>query len=315
MTLKTLIHLALAEDIGRGDVTTRVLVPRNQRGAGVIVAKEPGVLSGIKLAGEIFRQRDPSLVVKRHKKSGARVKKGEKILTVKGRVRSILGAERVALNFLGHLSGVATLTRRYVDKIRGTKARIYDTRKTTPLWRELEKEAVKSGGGKNHRFGLWDEILVKDNHWAAIDQSLQTSRSGARQSPNRRWLWALRALARIKKRKGVAVEIEVENLKQLAELLSLPFIPDRILLDNFSVRDLKRAVIFVEGLDYVLRTRYNLRRKTAGERRALPLLEASGRITLANIRAVALTGVDRISIGRLTHSAPALDFSLELRKA
>ncbi len=286
--LRDLIGKALREDIGTGDVTTRALILPSQKGKAVVTAKESGVLSGIKTAAEVFRFRDPSLKIKLHKKSGAGIKKGDKVLTVEGRITPILEAERTALNFLGHLSGISTLTRRYVDKIRGTQAKIFDTRKTTPLLRALEKYAVKSGGGKNHRFGLWDEILVKDNHWRVIAST---------PSPFPLPLKGERVGVRGKKRRKIPVEIEVRSLKQLARVLESPFVPDLILLDNFSVKELERAVNFVHGV-----------------RRTRPLLEASGGIHLDNVRAVAKTGVDRISVGRLTHSAPALDFSMEVTK-
>lgn len=289
-----LLRRTLQEDLGRGDLTTQALIPKNQRGAAVIVAKQAGIFCGGSTVAEVFHLRDRSLKVKLHIKEGAKVKKGHKVLTVRGRIRSILETERTVLNFLGHLSGIATLTRAYVDRIRGTHAKIYDTRKTTPLWRGLEKYAVKCGGGENHRFGLFDEVLVKDNHWAAIRDVLVRTRCryfGQRLSP-------------LVKRK-VPIEIEVGSLKELAHLLEGSFVPGRVLLDNFSVRELKRAVLFVKGLDRVLRARYRIRRR-------VPELEASGGIDLRNVRAIALTGVDRISVGRLTHSAPALDFSLRL---
>lgn len=295
--IQSLLRMALEEDLGRGDITTQTLIPKNQRGEAVIVAKESGVFCGGDVAAEIFRLQDRSLQVKLHFKEGGRVRKGQKAITVRGRVRPILEAERTALNFLGHLSGIATLTRAYVDKIRGTHAKIYDTRKTTPLWRVFEKCAVHSGGGENHRFGLWDEVLVKDNHWKAIWKILDRTKCryfGERLRP-------------VLRRKKIPVEVEVRSLKELAHLLEGTFIPDRILLDNFSVRTLRRAVLFVDGLDYVLRTRYGLRRKR-------PELEASGGVTLANVRSIAQTGVERISVGRLTHSAPALDFSLSLSR-
>ncbi len=309
--LRSLFKKALAEDIGGGDITTQALIPKNQQSEAVILAKDAGVFSGGPVAAEVFHLQDRGLRVKLGAKEGARVKKGQKVMTVRGRTRSILEAERTALNFLGHLSGIATLTRHYVDKVRGTKVKIYDTRKTTPLWRSLEKYAVKCGGGKNHRFGLFEEILVKDNHWAAL-RSLKLPRM-------------LRVLATTKKRMKIPIEVEVRNIRNLARLLESPFVPDRILLDNFSVSELKRAVIFVKGLDQVLRTRYQIRRRAdrtvpddpaadrrSTDRRPMPELEASGGVNLANVRAVAKTGVQRISIGRLTHSAPALDFSLRI---
>ncbi|MBI2166858.1 MAG: carboxylating nicotinate-nucleotide diphosphorylase [Candidatus Omnitrophica bacterium] len=288
-----LLKMALEEDIGSGDLTTETLIPGNLRGEAEILAKEAGVLSGGPVAAEIFRLRDRSLKVRLFRKEGARIRKSERMMKISGRVSSILEAERVALNFLGRLSGIATLTHSFVERIKGTKAKIFDTRKTTPLWRELEKYAVRCGGGGNHRQGLWDEILVKDNHWKAV-LGLGRRYPGC-------------PLEKIIRRKGPKriVEIEVENLRQLASLLEGTLVPDRILLDNFPVRELRRAVLFVRGLDWLLRRRYGLRRKR-------PELEASGGIHLGNVRQVAGTGVDRISVGRLTHSAPALDFSLRL---
>lgn len=310
---RSLLREALREDVGTGDLTTQTLVPRKLRGEATLIAKEAGVFCGGGVAKEVFRLRDSSLSVRIHASEGAHVKKGKKVLTVRGRIQPILEAERVALNFLGHLSGIATLTRAFVDKVKGTGAKILDTRKTTPLWRELEKYAVRCGGGANHRFGLWDEILVKDNHWAAIHEILDQTRCryfgdrlvGAGLVPARQAYGRPRG-APVQRGRRIPIEIEVRNLKELAHLLEGTFVPDRILLDNFSVRELKRAVLFVRGLNRVLRTHYGLRRK-------LPLLEASGGITLAHVRAVAQTGVDRISIGHLTHSAPAFDFSLNLR--
>ena len=311
--IRSLLRMALREDLGKKDLTTRTLIPRNQRAESVVVAKEPGIFSGGLVAREVFRLCDSSLQIKLLVKGGSPVKKGQKVIQVRGRTQSILEAERTALNFLGHLSGIATLTRQYVDKIRGSKAKIYDTRKTTPLWRDFEKCAVRSGGGENHRFGLFDEILVKDNHWTAMAPFLRKTKcryfldrlAGAGLVPARETGRAQGAPLHSKHR--IPIEIEVKNLKELAHLLEGSFIPDRILLDNFSVRQLRRAVLFVKGLDRVLRTCYKMRRR-------IPVLEASGGITLENVRLVAETGVERISVGRLTHSAPALDFSLILKK-
>ena len=306
-TLRSLLKKALEEDLGPGDVTTRTLIPKGLRGEAAIVAKESGVFCGGKLVQEIFRLQDPTLKVKLHVAEGSRVQKGKRTVTIRGRIPSILEAERVALNFLGHLSGIATLTRIFVAKVKGTHAKIFDTRKTTPLWRELEKYAVRAGGGENHRFGLWNEILVKENHWTAVS-SLRVRRRRAKQSLFLDcFVGPAGLLAMTAKRRKIPVEIEVRSLRELAHLLEGTFVPDRILLDNFSVRQLRRAVLFVKGFDQVLRIRYGIRRKA-------PELEASGGIDLANVRAVAQTGVDRISVGRLTHSAPAFDFSLEMTK-
>ena len=287
--IRSLLQKALQEDLGPGDVTTRLFIPKKQRGEARVVVKEAGIFSGGAIAREVFRTRDPRLAVRIHAREGSKLRKGQIVMSLKGRVQPILEAERVALNFLGHLSGIATLTRAFVDRIKRTPAKIYDTRKTTPLLRELEKYAVRCGRGENHRFGLWDEILVKDNHWAVMP-SFQFAR-----------------LAMAKKHHNLPLEIEVRHLKELIPLLELPFTPDRVLLDNFSVRELKRSVLFVHSFYQVLKSKYGISRKR-------PLLEASGGVRLENVRKMAQTGVDRISIGRLTHSAPALDFSLSLTK-
>lgn len=292
--IRSLLKKALEEDLGPGDVTTRTLLPAGQRGEARIVAKESGILAGGPLAREIFRLRDASLRIILRKKEGARVRKGNTILTVQGRAAPILEAERVVLNFLGRLSGIATLTRKFVDKVHGTRAKIFDTRKTTPLWRAFEKYAVRCGGGRNHRFGLWDEVLVKNNHWAAIWKILDETKC-------RYFGQKLRPV----QRRRIPVEVEVQTLKELAHLLGGTFVPDRILLDNFSLRELRRAVLLVKGFHQILEKRYNIKRKK-------PEVEASGGINLKNVRQIAATGVGRISVGRLTHSAPALDFSLRL---
>jgi nicotinate-nucleotide pyrophosphorylase (carboxylating) len=294
--IRPLLRRALQEDLGRGDLTTQTLVPCSQRGIAQIFAREGGIFSGGPVVRELFRLRDRGLNVRLHVAEAGRLRKGQKVITVKGRIGPILEAERVALNFLGRLSGIATLTRAFVEKIRGTRARIFDTRKTTPLWRVLEKYAVRCGGGENHRFGLWDEVLVKENHWASILGLL-------RKSGGRYWDEKLLRL----KRRRIPVEVEVRDLRELAAILERPVLPDRVLLDNFSVRDLQRAVWFVDGFCELLRKRYRIRRPR-------PELEASGGIDLSNVRKTALAGVDRISVGRLTHSAPTLDFSLVLSR-
>ena len=281
---RSLIRKALREDIGREDVTTRLLVPRTLLGEACIEAKANGILCGGPVVREVFRAIDSRLRIKQKRLEGSYVSKGEKVFLIHGRIASILKAERVALNFLSHLSGVATLTQQFVKRLKGTRAKIYDTRKTTPLWRELEKYAVQSGGGNNHRFGLWDEILVKDNHWHAIYPLLEKTHC---RYFNERFKSQM-------KRKKIPVEIEVGSLKELSHLLNGNSIADRILLDNFSLRHLKQAVRMVRKSHPQL------------------LLEASGGVTLANVRQIAETGVDRISVGALTHSAPAFDFSLEI---
>ncbi|MBI3999825.1 MAG: carboxylating nicotinate-nucleotide diphosphorylase [Candidatus Omnitrophica bacterium] len=279
-----LIRKALQEDIGPGDVTTDTLIPPSLLGRAYIQAKAKGIVCGGAVVKEIFHAIDPRLKVIQKIDDRSLISKGKKIFVLQGRAASILKGERVALNFLSRLSGIATLTRQFVVQTKGTHAKIYDTRKTTPLWRELEKHAVSIGGGKNHRFGLWDEVLVKDNHWSAIRGLLE--KTHCRYFSDR--------LKTKLVRKKVPIEVEVTGLKELPHLLGGDFRPDRVLLDNFSISNLKRTVQFFK------------------KNHIKVSLEASGGITLANVRRIAKTGVDRISIGALTHSSPALDFSLEI---
>jgi nicotinate-nucleotide pyrophosphorylase (carboxylating) len=270
------VRNALAEDLAYGDVTTESLVPFALEGKASILVKRDGVLAGIDVAKEVFRQVDHRLRFKALGKDGAKVRKGDVVATVEGRVVSILKAERTALNFLQHLSGIATETARYVDAVSGTKAIITDTRKTIPGLRLLEKYAVRAGGGKNHRLNLGDGVLIKDNHLIA----LRVSGVGLGEAVKKTRRRALRT---------VKIEVEVESLKQAREALSAG--ADIIMLDNMKVKGIRQVVEMVRG-------------------RAL--LEASGGITLDNVRSVAKTGVDLISVGALTHSAKALDISLEL---
>lgn len=284
------IFESLSEDVGREDVTTQFLVPKKLMGDALIEAKEKGILCGGKIVREVFRLVDSKLKVVQKISDGSVFSKGQKVFRISGKITSILKGERVALNFVSHLSGIATVTNQYVQKVRGTQASIYDTRKTTPLWRELEKYAVLIGGGKNHRFGLWDEVLVKDNHWIVLS-SLR-----AKQSNLGNCFVGLSGFLTMTKKKKIPTEIEVDNLKQLLNLLDQNVLPDRILLDNFSVSELKKAV------------------KIVRKRKKRISLEASGGITLKNVRPIAKTGIDRISIGALTHSAPSVDFSLTVSK-
>lgn len=270
-----LIDLALIEDIRGGDVTSLYFVPEKQESSAYIHAKAEGVLAGTAVAGEVFRRVDASLDVRVLKRDGDAVKHGDKVMEVAGSSRSILTAERTALNFLQRLSGVATNTSRYVALVKGTKARVLDTRKTTPGWRALEKAAVLAGGGTNHRMGLYDRAMVKDNHLAA--------QGGLEQ---------MQAAVDLLKaeRPGVEVELEAETLEQVEKFLTLGGV-DYILLDNMDNATMAQAV------------------KMRGE--GGPALEASGGVNLGTISAIAATGVDFISVGALTHSAVALDLSLE----
>lgn len=272
----TLVELALAEDVGPGDRTTEWTVSPEAQGRGVIVAKEALVVAGGEVASRVFRRVEPRLQVTLEAEDGEAVGPEDRILQVLGPLQGILTAERVALNFLGRLSGIASQTRRYVEAVRGTPARILDTRKTTPGWRALEKEAVRAGGGENHRFGLYDMVLVKDNHLVSGGGVAATvGRVEARNQP------------------GLEVEVEVNTLQELEELLS--FRVDRILLDNMDLDTLGKAVARVRSL---------------GEGR--PRLEASGNVNLQTVRGIAETGVDFISVGALTHSAPQADLSLRI---
>jgi nicotinate-nucleotide pyrophosphorylase (carboxylating) len=266
------VRRALEEDLGRaGDITTDLTIPPERRIEAKLVARKPGTIAGLIAAECAFALVDPALDVRIEIPDGTKADAGAILAVIEGSARSVLTAERVALNFAGHLSGVATTTRALVDAVAGTRARIVETRKTTPGLRVLEKYAVRCGGGFNHRFGLDDAVLIKDNHLVAaggIKPAIEAVRAG------------LGHMAKI--------QLEVDSLAQLEEALSLNV--DTILLDNFSVDDLKRAVATTKG-------------------RAV--LEASGNVTLATVRAIAETGVDYISSGVITHSAPNLDVALD----
>jgi nicotinate-nucleotide pyrophosphorylase (carboxylating) len=269
-----LITLALQEDIGRGDITTQFFVPRDRQGHGRILARESCVIAGTEAAIQVFLVVDPNLWIDVIRKDGARLTSGEAILAVRGAASSILTAERVALNFLQHLSGIATLTHRFVEAVAGYPVKILDTRKTTPGMRELEKAAVVAGGGSNHRRGLYEMVLVKDNHLSA---------SGSIDLGD--------AIRRVRERyPGTRVEIEADRLDQVRTFLELEGV-DIILLDNMSPSEMREAV-------------------TLGRKRVQ--FEASGGVTLQNVGEIAATGVDFISIGALTHSVRAVDLSLEL---
>ena len=275
-SLDRLVRLALAEDVGPGDWTTAWTVDPDTVGCAHMVAKDELIVGGTAAACAVFAVVDPELAVRVVQGDGLRAAAGDVVLEVSGREGRILTAERVALNFLGRLSGIATLTRAFVDRARGTPARIVDTRKTTPGWRQLEKAAVRAGGAENHRMGLYDMVMIKDNHIAAAGGITQAVERVRRQDHGR-----------------LPIEVEVTDAGQLEETLGLGV--DRIMLDNMGLDEVEKAVARVHRL---------------GSER--PEMEASGNVTLASVRAVAETGVDQISVGALTHSAPAADFSLRM---
>jgi nicotinate-nucleotide pyrophosphorylase (carboxylating) len=270
------IGIALEEDIASGDATSDALIPRGLTGKATVMVKEKGVLAGIEVAARVFKRIDPSLKIEISIKDGTPVNPGDIAATLNGSVLSLLKAERTALNFLQRMSGAASQAAQYVNEIKGLNARIYDTRKTTPGLRVLEKYAVRMGGGCNHRRHLGDAVLIKDNHIAAMRMTGLT-------------LEQIINKARENAPKDITIEVEVTSVAEATEALKAK--PDIIMLDNMSVKDMKRAVETVNG-----------RAK----------LEASGNITLKNLHEVAMTGVDIISIGALTHSYKALDISLEM---
>ncbi len=273
-----LVAHALAEDVGRGDITSELVVDAEVHGRAVIRAKAEGVISGLRVVREVFRQVDPDLVFEPLVGDSDRVEKASRVAGVTGRARAILTAERTALNFLQRLSGIATLTARYVTAVEGTGARILDTRKTTPTLRWLEKQAVAHGGGANHRFGLFDAMLIKDNHIAAAG-GLEAALAGLRG-----------------RRPDVPVIVEVCTLEEVR--LAATASVDRILLDNFEPEQIEAAVVLLDELA-----------RTGASR---PEIEVSGGVTLESVSRMALPGVNFISVGALTHSAPALDIALDL---
>ncbi|HBR15545.1 MAG TPA: carboxylating nicotinate-nucleotide diphosphorylase [Candidatus Omnitrophica bacterium] len=272
-----IITQALKEDAAKEDITTNALVPASSTTEAVILFKEDAVLCGLSIARQVFQNLDKNILFRTDLKDGDAVKKNSKVAFIKGKTRAILTGERTALNFLGYLSGIATNTRQFVDRIKPFKTKILDTRKTTPGLRELEKYAVRCGGGYNHRTSLKDMVLIKDNHRVI----------------SKRHLSLVEMIEQCRTKTKKPLEIEVDNLTQLQEALRGN--PDYILLDNMSIPQLKQAVKI---------TRSSSHKK--------PLLEASGGIRPNNVKAIAQTGVDRISIGALTHHRQAIDVSLEI---
>lgn len=275
--IKKFVQQAILEDVGDGDHTTLSTIPKDKAGEAKLIVKEEGILAGVDIALEIINQIDPTLAHEVLIHDGASVKIGDIALILKGKIHSILIAERLILNVMQRMSGIATTTNRYAKLLAGTKTKILDTRKTTPLLRLLEKEAVKIGGGTNHRFGLYDMILIKDNH---VDYSGGITQALTRANAYRDTL-----------NKHIEIEIEVRNFEELAEVITFGKV-DRIMLDNFSPSDVKKAVD-------IIAERF--------------VTEASGGITEDTLQAYAAAGVDFISVGALTHSVKSLDLSLKAK--
>jgi nicotinate-nucleotide pyrophosphorylase (carboxylating) len=274
--LNQIVSLALAEDSGRGDITSEILIPCDLQGKAYMLVKEEGVIAGTQVTAQVFQQVDPSLAVRILKPDGTQVKDGDVPMLITGNVRSILKAERVALNFFQHLCGIASATARYVARVNDLGVDIADTRKTTPGMRLLEKQAVRMGGGRNHRMDLNDAVLIKDNHIAALralGMSYEEIVVKAKQNAT----------------EGVRIEAEARTVQEALDAVEAGV--DIIMLDNMTAAEMTRAVELIAGRSEV---------------------EASGGIDLARVRAVAETGVDFISVGALTHSAKAMDISLEL---
>ncbi len=275
MHIEEIVRLALKEDIGDGDHTSLATIPEDATGEAVLTAKDQGIIAGIDVAREVFRQVDSTIRMNVLMDDGSTVKKGDKIFYVLGKARSLLTAERTALNFLQRMSGIATFTRKLANQLEGYPARLLDTRKTTACNRTVEKMAVRLGGGHNHRFGLFDMIMIKDNHVdfsGGIEKAIQATHN------------YLKA-----KGKNLKIEIEVRNFDELDEVLRVGGV-NRIMLDNFTPDDLRKAVDIIGGA-------YET--------------EASGNISIDNIRKYAETGVDFISVGALTHQIKSLDLSLK----
>lgn len=275
MNIKDLVSLALEEDLGDGDHTSLATVPYSAMGEAVMYAKQNGILSGMEVAKEVFKQVDKDINVDILMADGSKINMGDKVMFVKGRSQSILSAERTALNFVQRMSGIATFTNEIVNRIDGLHTKLLDTRKTTPVNRIVEKMAVKTGGGYNHRFGLFDMIMIKDNHVdfaGGIEKAINATTSYLKEN-----------------KKDLKIELEVRNFKELDEALRVGGI-HRIMLDNFSPEELKKALKIIDG-------KYET--------------EASGGISIDTIRDYAETGVDFISVGALTHQIKSLDLSLK----
>lgn len=271
--LRQFIEQALAEDLGAGDVTTDATIPADATATAEVLAKQDLVLAGLDAAREVFFLLDPDTLFLPLVKDGDTISKGSTLSRISGKTRVLLAGERVALNLLQHLSGIATLTAKYVERVRGTGAQVMDTRKTLPGLRKLEKYAVRMGGGKNHRMGLYDMVLIKDNHIKAVGG-----------------ITAAVGRVRARVRNGSPIEVETRTLDEVKEALSVK--ADIIMLDNMPPDMMREAVSLISGY---------------------AVTEASGNVSLENVRDIAKTGVDRISVGAITHSAPAADISMKIK--
>ena len=288
--VKKIIWMALKEDIGAGDVTTNSLVTKSAKARARLYAREDGIIAGLDVAIEIFRRLDRNIKAEKFVEDGARVRKNQPFAEISGSTRALLTGERTALNFLQHLSGVATLTGKYVSAVKPCRAKIFTTRKTTPVLRILDKYAVRMGGGHNHRMGLYDMAMVKDNHL-----KIQSQKSKVKSQK----LKVKDIVKKLRKKipHGMKVEVEAKTRREVKAALESG--ADIIMLDNMHSRAMKKAVNLIH-------------RSFSSHRHVRPMIEASGNVGLHNVKTIAKTGVDWISIGRLTHSAPALDISLEI---
>ena len=287
--IRDIVQLAIKEDIGAGDITSKIFIPDGFETEGVIIAKEAGIVAGLPVAGYVLSQIDENLIFTSNIEDGSRVKKGTIIGSVKGLTLSLLSAERLVLNFLQRLSGIATATNRFAEKIKGYGTQIMDTRKTAPGWRYLEKYAVRVGGGINHRMGLYDQILIKDNHLKAMGSEKENGT-----------ISRLVRKAREQIENGMLIEVEVEDLCQIREVMDAGV--DIILFDNMEPSKIREAVEMVKEFE---------NSRDAGNGRAI-LTEASGNITIENVEEYADAGVDRISVGAITHSVRVLDISFDI---
>ncbi len=287
--IRDIVQLAIKEDIGDGDITSKIFIPDGSESEGMLVAKEAGIVAGLPVAGYVLSQIDENLIFTSNIEDGSMARKGTILGSVKGLTLSLLSAERMVLNFLQRLSGIATYTNMFAERIKGYRTQIMDTRKTAPGWRYLEKYAVRAGGGINHRMGLYDQILIKDNHLKAMGTEKENDT-----------ISMLVKKAREQIKNGTLIEVEVEDLCQIREVMDAGV--DIILFDNMEPSKIREAVEMVKEFE---------NSRDAGNGRAI-LTEASGNITIENVEEYADAGVDRISVGAITHSVRVLDISFDI---